>query len=68
MISKCLEWLKREEFKHELKEVLTPVMLLLLETIKPYLLYGIAFILLNFILLASILICVLRFRKNILTV
>ena len=60
MLSKCLEWLKRDEFKRELKGILHPVMELLLDALKPYLLYGIGFILLNFVLLLSILFYVMR--------
>jgi hypothetical protein len=65
MLSNCLEWLKRDEFKREIKDVLNPVMELLMDSLKPYLLYGISFILLNFVLLLSILLFVMR-KKNIL--
>jgi len=65
MLSNCLEWLKRDDFKREIKDVLNPVMELLMDSLKPYLLYGISFILLNFVLLLSILLFVMR-KKNIL--
>jgi len=64
MLSKCLEWLKRDDFKREIKDVLHPVMELLMDSLKPYLLYGIAFILLNFVLLMSIFLLLMR-KKNI---
>ncbi len=64
MLSKCLEWLKRDDFKREIKDVLNPVMELLMDSLKPYLLYGIAFILLNFVLLMSIFLLLMR-KKNI---
>jgi len=64
MLSKCLEWLKRDEFKREIKDVLHPVMELLMESLKPYLLYGVAFIFLNFILLLSIFLLMMR-KKNV---
>ena len=66
MLAKCFEWLKREEFKTDLKEVLHPVFEMLIQALKPYLLYGIAFILLNFILLLSILFYIMRGQKNLL--
>jgi len=64
MLSRCIEWLKRDEFKRELKDVLHPVLEMLMESLKPYLLYGIAFILLNFVLLLSIFLLLMR-KKNV---
>jgi hypothetical protein len=64
MLTKCLEWLKRDEFKREIKDVLHPVMELLMDSLKPYLLYGVAFIFLNFILLLSIFLVIMR-KKNV---
>ena len=64
MLAKCLEWLKRDEFKREIKDVLHPVMELLMESLQPYLLYGIAFIFLNFVLLLSIFLLLMR-KKNV---
>ena len=63
MLTKCLEWLKKDEFKNELKDVLRPIMELLVDAVRPYLFLCVAFILLNFFLLMLIFMCVLR-RKN----
>lgn len=64
MLSKCIEWLKRDEFKREVKDVLNPVFEIAMDSLKPYLLYGIAFIFLNFILILSIFLLVMR-KKNV---
>ena len=39
MLAKCLEWLKRKEFKHEIHEILTPVLEVVIQSIWPYMFY-----------------------------
>ena len=54
MLATVLEYLKREDFKQELKEVLHPIFELIAQTAKPYFFYAMFFVLINFILLAAI--------------
>jgi hypothetical protein len=60
MLSKCLEYLKREDFKHEVKQLLSPLLEVLVEALRPYLMYAIVVVLAVFCLLLSILYCVTR--------
>ena len=63
MLSKCLDWLKRDEFKKEIKDVLQPLLEVLIDAIRPYLMYCLAFVIANFTLLLLILFCVMRPKK-----
>ena len=60
MLSKCLEYLKREEFKHELSQLLTPLLEVLVEALRPYVLYALAIILIIIGILLIILYYVTR--------
>ena len=60
MLSKCLEYLKREEFKHELNQLLTPLLEVLVEALRPYVLYALAIILIIIGILLIILYYVTR--------
>jgi hypothetical protein len=54
MINQCLEILKRDEFKREFRQILTPLVAFLMETLKPYLIFLGILILFHTILLISI--------------
>lgn len=55
MMNQCLEILKRNEFKKDFVQILTPLFSLLMETLKPYLICICMIILFHTILLVSIL-------------
>ena len=55
MLSKCLEYLKREEFKSEVKQLLNPLLEILVEALRPYLMYALAIMLIFFGILLMIL-------------
>jgi hypothetical protein len=55
MINQCLEILKRNEFKKEFRQIMTPLFSLLMETLKPYLICICIIIVFHTILLISIL-------------
>lgn len=39
MMNQCLEILKRDEFKREFRQILTPLFALLMEALRPYLIF-----------------------------
>jgi hypothetical protein len=65
MLASVLEYLKREEFKRELKEVLHPIFEMVFLAAKPYFFYAMFFVLVNFTLLAAIFFYLVRFKNNI---
>jgi hypothetical protein len=66
MLASVLEYLKREEFKRELKDVMHPIFETIAQTLRPYFFYAMFFVLVNFILLAAIFFYLVRFKNNIL--
>ena len=65
MLASVTEYIKREEFRKELKDVLQPIFEMLADLARPYFIYGIFFVLINFVLLVSIFFYLMRLKKNI---
>ena len=65
MLASVTEYIKREEFRKELKEVLQPIFEMLADLARPYFIYSIFFVLVNFVLLVSIFFYLMRLKKNI---
>lgn len=59
-LSTCLEFLKKEEFKNELKTISHPIIELLIEELKPYFMSFMFFLCINFILILGIFIYLIR--------
>lgn len=62
MISQCLELLKKEEFKKEFKKILHPVIDVFIDELRPYLLYGLWFILIHFIIILCLCYYIIRLK------
>ena len=65
MLATIVEFMKREDFKKELKDVVNPIFDMVAQAIRPYFLYGLFLIILNYTLLASIFFYLVRFKNNI---
>ena len=65
MLSSVTDYIKREDFKAELKDVLHPIFDILAEVARPYFLYAIFFVLVNFVLLVGIFFYVMGLKKSI---
>lgn len=65
MMSAVSEYIKREQFRTELKDVLYPVFDILSEVARPYFIYAIFFVLVNFVLLVGIFFYLMRLKKSI---
>ncbi len=63
LLNTCLEFLKKEEFKRELKNVTSPIIEVIIQEIKPYFISFIFFLLINFLLILAIFSCLLRKQK-----
>jgi hypothetical protein len=64
IIEQCLQILKREDVKTELKHLMTPLMDLLLSEIYPYIYLSLIFVIISFLLHLGIFILLLRTKTN----
>ena len=60
IIHHCLNLLKRQDVKDELKAVMRPVIDMLLQQITPYIFLSITFVFISFLLILGIFILLLR--------
>lgn len=60
IIQHCLNLLKRDDVKEELKAVMRPVVDMLLQQITPYIYLSITFVFISFLLILGIFILLLR--------
>ena len=64
LIQQCLDLLKREDIKNELKALMKPMIDLILEELYPYIFLSIVFVFISFLLILGIFILLLRNNKN----
>ena len=65
IVDQCLEILKREDVKTELKSVIKPMISLLLQEIYPYIFISLLFVLISFLLILGIFVFLLRIKKSV---
>lgn len=63
IIDHCLEFLKREDVKEELKQMISPAAHIILGEIYPYLF--LCLIIVGIIILLQVTLCIMMYRKNI---
>lgn len=64
IIEQCLQVLKREDVKTELKHLMTPLMDLLLSEIYPYIYLSLIFVIISFLLHLGIFILLMRTKTS----
>ena len=64
LLNTCLEFLKKEEFKRELKNITLPIIELIIQELKPYFISFILFLFINFMFILGIFSCLIRKQKN----
>ena len=64
LVQQCLDILKKEDIKNELKILFTPVLDFVLYEINPYFYITITLVLLNFIMILAILIILIFVLRN----
>mgnify|MGYP001220534736 FL=1 len=60
LIQQCLDLLKREDVKNELKALMKPMIDLILEELYPYIFLSIVFVFISFLLILGIFILLMR--------
>jgi len=60
----CLEFIKRDEVKQELKNLFKPIIKLILEEIYPYIYLSLLLVIISFFLVLGIFILLLRTKKD----
>ena len=60
IIDKCLEVLKRKDVKEDIKELMRPVVNMIIKEIYPYIFLSIVFVFISFLLILGIFILLLR--------
>ena len=63
IISECIEIIKRDDVKKEIKEMFSPIIDLILQEIYPYIFLSMIFVLISFLLILGIFILLLRNKK-----
>ena len=64
LIQQCLDLLKREDVKNELKALMKPMIDLILEELYPYIFLSIVFVFISFLLILGIFILLMRNKGN----
>ncbi len=62
IIEQCLEMLKRDDVKSEIKALMRPVIDMLLQQITPYIFLSMTFVFISFLLILGIFILLLRHK------
>ena len=63
IINKCLEVLRREDVKMEIKNITRPIISMIFDKIYPYIAISFIFVIISFLLILGIFIMVRRKRK-----
>ena len=63
IVEQCLEVIKRDDVKREIKELIKPMISILLQEIYPYIFISLIFVLIAFLLILRIFILLLRIKK-----
>jgi hypothetical protein len=63
IIHKCLEILKRQDIKNEIKIIMSPIIDLILKEIYPYIYISLIFVMISFFLILAIFILLLRNKQ-----
>jgi len=64
IIEQCLKALKRKDIKAEIKNIIRPVLALIIQEIYPYIYISVIFIFISFLLILGIFILLLRIKMG----
>ncbi len=62
LINECVDIMKREDIKNEIKSLFKPIINMLLKDIYPYILISMLFVIISFLLVLGIFILLLKYR------
>ena len=63
LIDECVNVMKREDVKNEIKTIFRPIINMILKDIYPYILISMLFVIISFLLVLGIFILLLRYKK-----
>ena len=63
LIDECVNVMKREDVKNEIKMIFRPIINMILKDIYPYILISMLFVIISFLLVLGIFILLLRYKK-----
>jgi len=63
LIDECVNVMKREDVKNEIKTIFRPIIDMILKDIYPYILISMLFVIISFLLVLGIFILLLRYKK-----
>lgn len=63
LINECVNVMKREDVKNEIKTIFRPIINMILKDIYPYILISMLFVIISFLLVLGIFILLLRYKK-----
>ncbi len=62
LINECVDIMKREDIKNEIKSLFKPIINMLLKDIYPYILISMLFVIISFLLVLGIFILLIKYR------
>ena len=65
IFNECIKMVKKEEIRNEIKNVLRPIIDIILKEIYPYIYLSVIFVFLNFLLILGVFLLLLRYNKYI---
>tara|TARA_B000000557_G_C20787387_1_gene449305 strand:+ start:472 stop:717 length:246 start_codon:yes stop_codon:yes gene_type:complete len=65
IFNECINMVKKDEIKKEIKNILRPLIDLILKEIYPYIYLSVIFVFLNFLLILGVFLLLLRYNKYI---
>ena len=63
LINECVDVMKREDVKNEIKTLFRPIINMILKDIYPYIIISMLFVIISFLLVLGIFILLLRYKK-----
>ena len=64
ILNECVSILKREDVKHEFKNLLKPIIQVVLDDIYPYIMFSLIFVFVSFLLILGIFIILYKYQKK----
>tara|TARA_Y100000389_G_scaffold73865_2_gene70509 strand:- start:4245 stop:4496 length:252 start_codon:yes stop_codon:yes gene_type:complete len=64
ILNECVAILKREDVKNEFKNLLKPVIKVILDDVYPYIMFSLIFVFISFLLILGIFIILYKYQKK----
>ena len=64
ILNECVDILKRDDVKNEFKNLLKPVIKVILDDVYPYIMFSLIFVFISFLLILGIFIILYKYQKK----